>query len=143
VSTAIPDVRSLFPDVVRIAADAEGFTAACREILGQTAQQRQALAAEMQSCVWRYSWDDTARAVHEAIDAVLQQAPRFPAAPASTASRTFPTVAPLRRPLAQGREIPAEAPRPAAAIDQPRPANTSRPVKLSSLSKKVASGRGG
>jgi hypothetical protein len=36
----------------------------------------------MQACVWRYSWDETAAAVHRTIEDALARAPRASAAAA-------------------------------------------------------------
>jgi glycosyltransferase involved in cell wall biosynthesis len=71
VSTGVHDVRAMFSDVVRIAADRPGFIDACRASLAESATACQARGAAMQACVWRYSWDETAEAVHRAIEAVL------------------------------------------------------------------------
>ena len=76
VSTGVRDVRAMFSDVVTIAADADAFVDGCRAALAETPQRRDERIAEMASCVWRYSWDETAEAVHRAIEKVLDAAPR-------------------------------------------------------------------
>jgi glycosyltransferase involved in cell wall biosynthesis len=71
VSTGINDVKSMFSDVVRIAADGAGFVEACRAALAEKGHARTDRLADMQACVWRYSWSETVQAVHRAIEAVL------------------------------------------------------------------------
>jgi len=85
VSTGVRDVRAMFSDVVTIAADADAFVEGCRAALAESPQRRNERIAEMTSCVWRYSWDETAEAVHRAIEKVLEAAPRRPPAAAGTA----------------------------------------------------------
>ena len=76
VSTVVRDVRAMFSDVVTIASDADELLSGCRAALAETPQRRNERIAEMASCVWRYSWDETAEAVHRAIEKVLDAAPR-------------------------------------------------------------------
>jgi glycosyltransferase involved in cell wall biosynthesis len=83
VSTPVHDVKAMFSDVVRIAGDAGGFIQACRDALAEAPHARAERLAEMQACVWRYSWDETAAAVHRAIEDALAQAPRPVAAAAA------------------------------------------------------------
>ena len=73
VSTGINDVKSMFSDVVRIAADGAGFVEACRAALAEKGHPRTDRLADMQACVWRYSWSETVQAVHRAIEAVLAE----------------------------------------------------------------------
>jgi glycosyltransferase involved in cell wall biosynthesis len=95
VSTGIHDVKAMFSDVVRIADGRRAFAAACRAALDETALHRAERFAAMQACVWRYSWDETAEAVHRAIAAVLAAAPR----PARV-DLAAPSESPLERILA-------------------------------------------
>jgi len=94
VSTAVRDVRAMFSDVVTIAADADGFVDGCRAALAESPQRRNERIADMSSCVWRYSWDETAEAVHKAIEKVLEAAPQRPpiaaAVPIAAALRGAP-----------------------------------------------------
>jgi hypothetical protein len=92
VSTGVHDVKAMFSDVVRIADGAEAFIAACRATLAEPVHQRAERLADMQACVWRYSWDETAEAVHRAIEAVLAAAQ--PLAPQDD-PQALPVVAPL------------------------------------------------
>jgi glycosyltransferase involved in cell wall biosynthesis len=73
VSTGINDVKSMFSDVVRIADDAGSFIQSCRAALDEDGYHRTARLADMQACVWRYSWAETVEAVHRAIEAVLSE----------------------------------------------------------------------
>jgi glycosyltransferase involved in cell wall biosynthesis len=71
VSTPVRDVKAMFSDVVQIAGDAGSFIEACRRALAETPHARAERLADMQACVWRYSWDETAAAVQRAIEAAL------------------------------------------------------------------------
>ena len=73
VSTGINDVKSMFCDVVRIADDAAGFIEGCRAALHEKSHARNDRLADMQACVWRYSWGETVLAVRRAIEALLAQ----------------------------------------------------------------------
>ncbi len=75
VSTALHDVRALFGDVVMIAADGNAFIECCRSALAETPHRRADRSAAMSACAWRYSWDDTAKAVHRAIAKCLAARP--------------------------------------------------------------------
>jgi hypothetical protein len=74
VSTPVRDVKAMFSDVVQIAGDAGSFIEACRRALAETPHARAERLADMQACVWRYSWDETAAAVQRAIEAALARA---------------------------------------------------------------------
>jgi UDP-galactopyranose mutase len=120
VSTGINDVKSMFSDVVRIADDAGSFIESCRAALDERGHHRTERLADMQACVWRYSWAETVDAVHRAIEAVLsQQAGRAHVAAAVTepeqpATRSAANVVPaalLPTAAARGvRAIAAAAP---------------------------------
>ena len=71
VSTPVRDVKAMFSDVVQIAGDTGSFIEACRRALAETPHARAERLADMQACVWRYSWDETAAAVQRAIEAAL------------------------------------------------------------------------
>ena len=83
VSTAVPDVVSLYGDVVRIAGDAEAFVAACREALAESPEVREKHIEAMRQRVAQYSWERTAgemaRLVDEAVAAPRQPRPAAPA----------------------------------------------------------------
>jgi glycosyltransferase involved in cell wall biosynthesis len=115
VSTGIHDVRAMFSDVVRIADGPEAFVAACRATLDETPLHRAERFAAMQACVWRYSWDDTAEAVHRAIESVLLKAAPPPAAPASIEAALLPaaTVVAGATVLQAAAVLPTAAVRPA------------------------------
>ena len=101
VSTGINDVKSMFSDVVRIADDAGSFIDACRAALDEKGHHRTERLADMQACVWRYSWAETVEAVHRAIEAVLSEQ----AARAQVAAEVAAELqAPLRR---NGNVVPA------------------------------------
>jgi hypothetical protein len=82
VSTGINDVKSMFSDVVRIAADGAGFVEGCRAVLDEKGAQRTDRLADMQACVWRYSWSKTVQAVHRAIEDELSARPVLSRQPA-------------------------------------------------------------
>jgi glycosyltransferase involved in cell wall biosynthesis len=116
VSTGLHDVKALFADVVRIADDAPAFVDALRATLAEAPNHRADRLAEMQACVWRYSWDETAAAVRRAIASLLAKAPATPhATPATIAARTSgalvkPVAAPIVAPLAARLEPQGDAP---------------------------------
>jgi len=83
VSTAINDVKSMFSDVVRIAGDGAGFVEACRAALAEKGHQRTERLADMQACVWRYSWSQTVDAVHRALQDELAVRPAMAQQPAA------------------------------------------------------------
>ncbi|CAN5350322.1 glycosyltransferase family 1 protein [soil metagenome] len=72
VSTNIPDVVSLYGDVVRVSSSRSGFIEHCRESLGENGRLRAQRVMEMTQCVARFSWDQAARTVKDLIDAALQ-----------------------------------------------------------------------
>jgi glycosyltransferase involved in cell wall biosynthesis len=90
VSTGIHDVKSMFSDVVRIADDASAFIGACRAALDEKGHHRTERLADMQACVWRYSWCETVQTVHNAIEAVLDENPAGTRAPASSGTAREP-----------------------------------------------------
>jgi glycosyltransferase involved in cell wall biosynthesis len=83
VSTALPDVSSLFGGVVRVAQDADGFIAACDEALRETPEQRAERLVKSAGCVGRFSWDEAARTVQRLLDDTLARTRRSrqPASP--------------------------------------------------------------
>jgi glycosyltransferase involved in cell wall biosynthesis len=94
VSTPVHDVVAMYGDVVRIGRDPLSFIEACRWALSETAYKRAERVGEMLATVSRFSWDSTARVVHEAIERVI-------------AGRA-PVVVPLlaaRRPRTPAREL--------------------------------------
>ncbi len=81
VSTAVHDVVAMYGHVVRIGRDAETFVDACRWALSETAYKRAERIGEMLATVSRYSWNNAAHTVHEAIGEVLARRPRPVAVP--------------------------------------------------------------
>jgi glycosyltransferase involved in cell wall biosynthesis len=110
VSTGVHDVRAMFSDVVTIAADAAAFVDGCRAALEESAQVRSGRIAAMQACVWRYSWDETAEAVHRALDRILAAAPRQTPVTAANTAAVAMRQAPL--PAAVGAHAPHNVPVP-------------------------------
>lgn len=72
VSTSVRDVALLYGDQVRIAKNAEGFIAHCRQALHENAEQRAMRVAGMRAAVATTSWHKTAGAVR----ALLNRAAR-------------------------------------------------------------------
>jgi UDP-galactopyranose mutase len=83
VSTSVPDVVSLYGDVVRLAATRAGFVEQCREAMGENGRRRTQRIIEMTQCVSRFSWDQSALTIHELIQAQLSD--RMPASDAFVA----------------------------------------------------------
>ena len=107
ISTDIPDVRSMFADVVTIAAGADAFVAACRAVLAADGPAREAHLVAMGTAVQRYSWDESAATVHRAILAAIEATPHaatgarlLPAADASLPSTAMATGSPPQDPAA-------------------------------------------
>jgi len=71
VSTGVRDVVAMYGDVVRIGHNHRAFIEGCRWALSETAMKRAERVREMNATVARYSWDNTAHAVWEAIAKVL------------------------------------------------------------------------
>ncbi len=82
VSTPVPDVVSLYGDVVRIAGDAEAFVAACRDALAQDAASREDAIAAMRQRVEQFSWDRTAAEMARLVDDAVAARATRPAAAA-------------------------------------------------------------
>jgi glycosyltransferase involved in cell wall biosynthesis len=112
VSTPVHDVVAMYGDVVRIGADTAGFIEACRWSLSETPYKRAERIGEMLATVSRFSWDSTARCVHEAIDKVLASRP----VPVATPLTVQPASARVLRQVAvaESREDPVEAQRASA-----------------------------
>ncbi|HEV7913076.1 MAG TPA: glycosyltransferase [Albitalea sp.] len=104
VSTPVRDVVAMHGDVLRISRDTDTFIEACRWALSETAYKRAERIGEMLATVSRFSWDNAAMVVREAIESLLVAAPRF----AAEAARQTPSApsAPLRRlrPVAPARQ---------------------------------------
>lgn len=118
VSTAVRDVVSLYGDVVRIGHDHGSFVEGCRWALSESAAKRAERVTEMLATVARYSWDNTATSIHEAIGKVLRKSALMRAdeklqqQPASPRAAELPTlgnlaIAPM--PQAEVRPIAAFA----------------------------------
>ena len=74
VSTPVPDVVSLYGDLVRIARSHAEFIQACAALLAETAWQRSERLARVGATVYRVSWQEHGRVVAQLIDAHLQGA---------------------------------------------------------------------
>jgi UDP-galactopyranose mutase len=75
ISTAVPDVVSLYGDVLSIAADAPAFIDACRNALVESGFKRTERIGRMLASLSRFSWDDTAHSVHRALQDLLAMQP--------------------------------------------------------------------
>jgi UDP-galactopyranose mutase len=71
VSTPITDVAEPYGDVVYLADDPDEFVRACRRALSAPAGDRADRAARMREVLARTSWDATARAMAERVDAAV------------------------------------------------------------------------
>ncbi len=71
VSTPVHDVVAMYGDVVRIGHDHAAFIEGCRWALSETGYKRAERIGEMLATVSRFSWDNTAKTIHEAIESVL------------------------------------------------------------------------
>jgi UDP-galactopyranose mutase len=97
VSTAVHDVVAMYGDVVRIGQDPAGFIEGCRWALSETAAKRTERITEMLSTVARYSWDNAAASVRDALEKVLDASPL----PEADETQDQPAIAAARRaPLA-------------------------------------------
>ena len=72
ISTPVHDVVRMFGDIVAVASDAPKFIAACAAAIGERSTARATREALMAERVARYSWDETANVIAEAIAAVLE-----------------------------------------------------------------------
>jgi hypothetical protein len=118
VSTPVHDVVAMYGDVVRIGADPGSFVDACRWALSETPYKRAERIAEMLATVSRFSWDNTASRVHEAIGKVLSPQPvTLPLQPpALPERRVLPAAAAATPALATGKLAVAAAPRKVRAL---------------------------
>ncbi|HEY0856521.1 MAG TPA: glycosyltransferase [Albitalea sp.] len=73
VSTPVHDVVAMYGDVVRIGHDHASFIEGCRWALSETGYKRAERIGEMLATVSRFSWDNTAKTIHEAIESVLAE----------------------------------------------------------------------
>jgi len=73
VSTAVPDVVSLYGEVVRIAGNDGAFIDACRKALAETPGARADREKRMAATVSRYSWDSTAQVIRQALETAVRQ----------------------------------------------------------------------
>jgi UDP-galactopyranose mutase len=93
VGTAVHDVVAMYGDVVRIGHTPAGFIECCRWALSETGFKRAERVSEMLATVSRYSWDNAALAVDEAIEKVLEKTP----APQQPLVQDQPTLAGAQR----------------------------------------------
>ncbi len=73
VSTPVPDVLRLYGAVVRIASGVDAFVEACEQALHETPAQRRQRLTHAMDVVASYSWDGSARVVHELLEAALER----------------------------------------------------------------------
>jgi len=99
VSTAVHDVVAMYGDVVRIGHDLPSFIDCCHWALSETGFKRAERIGDMLATVSRFSWDNTAQCVHEAIEAVLGAG--RPLVPADE-----PQQAAVSRDTARGQVVP-------------------------------------
>ncbi|MGE5450774.1 MAG: FAD-dependent oxidoreductase [Acidobacteriota bacterium] len=71
VSTPIHDVVSMYGDTVEIASDSQGFVEACEKLLSESGPARAQRMANTLTNVMRFSWDQTAQTIHQALEEVL------------------------------------------------------------------------
>jgi glycosyltransferase involved in cell wall biosynthesis len=101
VSTPVHDVVSMYGHVVRIGPDTAQFIDECAQALRETADERADRVARMLATIERYSWDNTAATVHDALERVLRTEPAV-----LPITETTPA---LSQPVAQALEAPAGA----------------------------------
>ncbi|WP_298011007.1 FAD-dependent oxidoreductase [uncultured Aquabacterium sp.] len=70
VSTPVADVVSMYGDVVEVAADAAGFIDACERLLNEDEDRRTRRHADRLATVSRFSWDQAAETVEQALAAL-------------------------------------------------------------------------
>jgi glycosyltransferase involved in cell wall biosynthesis len=97
VSTPVHDVVAMYGDVVRIGADTPSFIEACRWALSETPYKRAERIGEMLATVSRFSWDNTARCVHEAIEKAIAVRPVPVATPLPALPQPVMAAAPRKR----------------------------------------------
>ncbi|HJV63829.1 MAG TPA: glycosyltransferase [Albitalea sp.] len=116
VSTAVADVVGMYGDVVRIGRSHASFIEACASALSETGFKRAERINEMLATVSRYSWDSTAKCVHEAIEQVLAELPpqEQPIQEGLATLGNLALAAPLPAPLATSVRTPLRARRPLA-----------------------------
>ncbi|NBD22115.1 glycosyltransferase [Aquabacterium fontiphilum] len=73
VSTSIRDVVALYGDVVYVAKNPGHFIQVCEGVLQQSDAERARYLSEAACCVTCFSWDDTAKAMRELIEAAMQR----------------------------------------------------------------------
>jgi UDP-galactopyranose mutase len=71
VSTPIHDVKTMFGDLVAIAATSDRFVGACRNALAEAPAEKAARQEAMHARVAQYSWDAAAERIRAALDGVL------------------------------------------------------------------------
>jgi len=75
VSTPVRDVRVLYGKDVFIADGVDAFVEACATALSETRSQRMRRCSRMRATVARYSWDNTAQTMLDAIERATSNAP--------------------------------------------------------------------
>src|SRR5204863_3041606 len=81
----VHDVKAMFGDIVAIAPSADLFVAACRQALGETAEQKDEREQRMAERVRKHSWDAAAETIRRSLDTILA-APRASVPGAATSS---------------------------------------------------------
>jgi glycosyltransferase involved in cell wall biosynthesis len=74
VSTPVRDVLVLYGQDVRIAEDKAAFVDACRDLLGEGAEERERRCRKMAATVALFSWDNTADTMRRALDEAVAKA---------------------------------------------------------------------
>jgi protoporphyrinogen oxidase/glycosyltransferase involved in cell wall biosynthesis len=92
VSTAVPDVVSLYGDLVAVARTPDEFVQACESALRETTWQRARRLARTTPTVFRSSWTQRAQFIRRLIDEHLAQSPARPAAPAALREPAAPAL---------------------------------------------------
>jgi UDP-galactopyranose mutase len=79
VSTSITDVAGIYGDIVFLGDGVEGFVTACEQALSVSPAERAARTSQMRAVLRRTSWQATAQAIEEQLQACLQRQLAVPA----------------------------------------------------------------
>ena len=72
VSTALPDVVTMYGSAVRTTRGTRRFIDACAAALRETPDQRAARVERASECVARFSWDEAVRSILRLLDVALE-----------------------------------------------------------------------
>jgi UDP-galactopyranose mutase len=100
VSTAVRDVGQLYGDVVHVVHSANGFVAACEQLLAETPDDRQWRESIARQTVQRMSWDRGVALVVGLLSLLSQRAPAETSTEATADASTLPVPAPGEAALA-------------------------------------------